>query len=145
MADSSTILDLINPDQAGHATQANELFDPMSPGAAFGRQATACSALRWGYYGGVLRIANVPTHINNGFVDLTASTTNYVYRDASGVVTTTTSIPGSWPGPLASNNVALYQIVTGTNTVSSWIDYRLAAGEIGNAGAAALESLAVQG
>lgn len=96
----------------------------MSASALFGRRASACIGLTFGYYGGNFLVAGTPTQIANGTVALTASTTNYLYADTGGVVNVATSAPGSWPGPLAADAIALYEIVTGASTVTSYIDYR---------------------
>jgi hypothetical protein len=66
----------------------------------------------------------VPTVIASGTIALTASTTNYLTITTAGVVTKVTSSPTGWPGPLANGEIALYSIVTGTATVTSYTDYR---------------------
>jgi hypothetical protein len=64
------------------------------------------------------------TTIANGTIALTATATNYLYVDATGTVTKATSAPSGWPAPLASNAIALYQIVTDGAGVTSYTDYR---------------------
>jgi hypothetical protein len=125
MADSTTNLDLISASQAQKEVTANALFDAGSPGSAFGRRASTCSGLTWGYYGGVMGVSGTPTVIANGTKTLTASTTNYLYLTSAGVVTVTTSTPSGWPGPLSAGAIALYEIVCGANSATSWTDYRL--------------------
>lgn len=135
MSNSTTTLDQISASQSQKEVTANALFDAASPSTGFGRRASACSGLTWGYYGATVDVAGTPTQIANGTIALTASTTNYLYATSSGVVTKTTSIPSGWPGPLAAGAVALYAIVTGTNTVTSYTDERLSSGRIGATGA----------
>jgi hypothetical protein len=132
MADNPTNLPLISASQGGKEITANALFDAASPGTTFGRDQVTSIGLTWGYLGGVIRPAGVPTPVVNGTVALTASSTNYIYSTSAGVVTVVTSAPGSWPGPLAAGAIALYEVVTGTASATSWIDYR---GWWGSAGA----------
>lgn len=134
MANSTTNLDTISSTQAQKEVAVNELLDAASPSAALGRHASACSGLVWAYYGGTILVGDTPTQISNGTVTLTGSDTNYVYVDSSGDVVCTTSAPASWPGPLAGDAIALYEIVTGSATVTSYTDYRLAAATRGPAG-----------
>lgn len=142
MSNSTTNLDLIDVAQGGKETTANELFDAVSPSSAFGRHASATSGLTWGYYGGtVLDVDGVPTQVANGTITLTASATNYLYidQDTSGPhVAKTTSAPTGWPGPITSpaNATALYRVVTGTSSVTSYQDFRLAGGIPGATGPA---------
>ena len=107
---------------------ANAIFDAASPSTGFGRWASQCIGLIWGYYGGTLQISGTPTQIANGTLTLTASTTNYIYLTNVGGVVVTTSIPSGWPGPLASSHVALYDVATGSASVTSYNDWRTAQG-----------------
>lgn len=125
MSDSTTTLDLISASQSQKEVTANALFDAGSPGLGYGRRASTTAGLTWGYYGAVIDQSGTPTVVANGTIALTASDTNYLYITSAGVVTKTTSIPGSWPGPLAAGAIALYEIVTGTATVTSYTDWRL--------------------
>lgn len=136
MSNSSTNLDLISSSQAEKEVTANGLFDAESPAVVFGRRASTTTGLTWGYYGGNVLVSGVPTQIANGTVALTASTTNYVYATSAGVVTVTTTLPTGWPGPITSpaGATALYTIVTGTSTVTSYTDWRLAVGQQGPTG-----------
>lgn len=119
MSGSTTNLDLIATAQAQKEVTANALFDASSAAMMFGRRASTCSALTWGYYGGGMMLSGVPTVIANGTVALAASDTNYVEADNAGVVTANVIgfTVGAYP---------LYEIVTGAATVTSYIDYRIA-------------------
>ncbi len=117
MSSSSSHLDLISPSQASKEATANELFNAGSPAALFGRRASTCTGLTWGYYGGPMLVDGVLTVMANGTVALTASTTNYIEATRAGVVSknTTAFTPGQIP---------LYTAVTGTSTITSWTEYR---------------------
>ena len=117
MASSTSNLDLISASQASKEATANELFNAGSPAALFGRRASTCTGLTWGYYGGPMLVDGVLTVMANGTVALTASTTNYIEATRAGVVSknTTAFTPGQIP---------LYTAVTGTSTITSWTEYR---------------------
>ena len=120
MSNSTATYDPIVQSQAGKEITANAFFDAASPATTFGRRASTCSGLTWGYYGGTIQVDGVLTQIANGTLTLTASTTNYVETTRGGVVSknTTGFTAGSTP---------LCQVVTGTATVTSYTDYRLQA------------------
>src|SRR5699024_10719814 len=50
--------------------------------------------------------------------------TNYLYVDSAGAVQKVTVAPAGWPAPLASDAIALYEIVVGSSSVTSYTDYR---------------------
>lgn len=122
MSSTTPLIDQIDFSQTQKEVIVNRVNNAESPAALFGINTVV--GLTLSYYGGVFNVASVPTVIASGTIALTASTTNYIYATSSGVVTQTTSIPGSWPGPLASGAVALYSMVTGASTLTSHIDYR---------------------
>lgn len=125
MADSTTNLDTIAVSQASKEVTANALFDAGSPATLFGRRASTCVGLTWGYYGGTANVAGTPTTIANGTVSLTASDTNYVEANSSGVVSA--NIVGFTAGAYP-----LYEVVTGTATVSSYTDKRVLTAPLGS-------------
>ena len=120
MSNSTPTYDALVQSQSGKEITANAFFDAASPATAFGRRASACSGLTWGYYGATIMVDGVLTQIANGTLTLTASATNYVEVTRAGVVSknTTGTTPGSTP---------LYTVVTGAATVTSYTDYRLQA------------------
>jgi len=120
MASSTTNIDVIYQSQSGKEVTANAYFDAASPATLFGRRASTCTGLTWGYYGGNVLVDGTVTAIANGTLTLTASTTNYIEANRSGTVSknTTGFTAGSTP---------LYAVVTGTSTVTSYTDYRLQA------------------
>ena len=118
MANSISRLDLLTGSTAGRDTLANELFNPMSPAALFGRRSQGCTGLTWAFYGGAMILAGTPTAIPNGTVTLTNSATNYVQANpATGAVT---AVTGAWTSGLAP----LYRVVVSGGVATSWIDYR---------------------
>lgn len=118
MSNSTTLLDTISVNQSNKEAVVNALLDAASPATLWGRHASACNALTWGYYGGNYQVGATANAIANGTVTLTASTTNYVYANATtgAVSVNTTGFP--------AGAIPLYNIVTGTTTVTSYTDER---------------------
>jgi hypothetical protein len=98
--------------QAGKEYTVNALADAASPATLYGRQASTCSGLQWGWYGGTLMVDGTLTAIANGTLTLTASTTNYVEADRTGAVTANTT-------GFTFGQVPLYTVVCGSATVTS--------------------------
>lgn len=117
MANSSTTLDLIASSQAQKEVTANALFDAASPAMLFGRRASACTGLVWGYYGGALLVDGEPEAIANGTITLDASETNYVEADSDGVVSSNTT-------EFSAGAIPLYVVVTGSGAVTGYSDMR---------------------
>lgn len=115
MSDSISLLTQLQSGQS-QITTINELMNALSQ-MTFGGRKQSSSGLSWDYYGGRVTVDGVSTAIANGTVALTASTTNYVEATRTGVVSvnTTAFTPGA---------IALYKVVTGTATVSSYEDHR---------------------
>ncbi|MBL0420517.1 collagen-like protein [Ramlibacter sp. AW1] len=125
MSDSNSPLDLISSSQASKEIVANALFDSMSANALFGRRASTTAGLTWGYYGGKFQKPDgTIIAVANGTVALTPNATNYLYVDSTGAVQKATSAPTGWPGPLADDAIALYEIVTGPGSAISYTDWR---------------------
>lgn len=91
MANSTTNLNLVTASTGGSA-QANALLDAASPAMLFGRNSVASSALTWGFYGGTVLLAGVPTQVANGTIALAASRTQQI--EAGPVSNTTAPITG---------------------------------------------------
>lgn len=117
MSNSTPTYDAISESQAGKATTANQYFDAASPGTFFGRRASTCSGLTWGFYGATILVDGALTQIANGTIALTASSTNYIEATRAGVVSK--NVVGFTPGA-----IPLYQAVVGPSTVTSYSDYR---------------------
>lgn len=124
MSHSTTLLDLLAASQAQKEVTAISLFDAASPAMLFGRRASTTAALTWGYYGGTVLVAGVPTQIDNGTVALAASATNYVEATSAGVVSANTS-------GFTAGRTPLYTVVTGAASVTSYIDQRTVGGSAG--------------
>lgn len=117
MANSATNLDQIATAQAQKETRANELFDAGSPATLFGRQASQCSALTWGYYGGTLYVDGAATAVSNGTLSLTNGATNYIEATRAGVVSANTT-------GFTAGRMPLYTAVTAGSVVTSYTDHR---------------------
>lgn len=124
MSNSTITYDPIVQSQASKEVTANAYFDAASPATLYGRRASTCSGLTWGYYGGNVFIAGTLTQVANSTQALTASTTNYLEANpATGAVSKNTT-------GFTAGYIPLYSIVTGTATVTSYTDYRIAAPSI---------------
>ena len=130
MASSTSNLDLISPSQASKEATANELFNAGSPAALFGRRASTCTGLTWGYYGGRLSVAGVSTLINNGTIALSASSTNYIEATTAGVVSKNTTA-------FTGGSIPLYTATTSASAVTAYTDYRT--GDYGSASGSGTE------
>jgi len=117
MADSTDKLTQLTAAQAGKETTVNELMRTVTPASAMARRQSS-SGLSWDYYGIDRWYINATaTTKANTTLALTASSTRYVASDRSLVVTdNATAFP--------PEKLALYKIVTGTATVTSYEDHR---------------------
>lgn len=123
MANSSTNIDTISTSQSAKEITANAFFDATSQSATYGRRASTSSGLTWGYYGGnVIKTDGTLAQISNGTLTLTASSTNYIVAlKSTGAVSFSTATT-NWND--TANYWRLYQVVTGSSTVSSYTDNR---------------------
>lgn len=118
MADSTTNMDTIATTDAGKEVKVNNYMDAASYGTAFGRRATACSGLTWGYYGiSRLYVNGIAVVKANTTITLTASSTRYLAADRALAITeNATAFP--------ADKLAIAKIVTGAATVTSYEDHR---------------------
>lgn len=116
MSDSTSKLTQLTTAQAGKEATVNELFNAASQAMLFGRRQSS-SGLSWDYFGGRVPIDGTATEIANGTVTLTASQTNYVEATRAGVVSANTTA-------FTAGSIALYKVVTGASTVTSYEDHR---------------------
>jgi hypothetical protein len=116
MSDSTSLLTQLITAQAGKEATVNELLNALSP-PAFGGRRQSSSGLSWDYFGGRILVDGVSTAIANGTVTLDASTTNYVESTRAGVVSKNTT-------GFTAGSIALYKVVTGSATVTSYEDHR---------------------
>jgi len=117
MADSTTKLTQLTTAQAGKETTVNELTAALSIASPLSRRQSS-SGLSWDYYGiDRWHINATATTKANTTLTLTASSTRYVAADRALAVTdNATAFP--------ADKLALYKIVTGTATVTSYEDHR---------------------
>jgi hypothetical protein len=122
MADSTTNLDTISTASAQKEVAANETDDAESPASFGGRHGSVTLGLTWGVYGGKYMAGGASPAITmaaNATLALTASSTNYVEFDpVTGAFSSNTT-------GFTAGRVPLYSVVTGSSTVSSYIDERM--------------------
>ncbi len=117
MANSTTNLDILTTN-AQQEPGANALFNAASPSMLYARRESTTTLLTWGYYGGYTTINGTYTSVSNGTLALTASSTNYIEVNPAGTVSKNTTA-------FTAGSIRLYSVVTGTATITSYIDYRL--------------------
>jgi len=117
MSDSTSLLTQLTTAQAGKEATVNELNNAFSTAAWFARRQSS-SGLNWDYFGlGRWYINATATTKANTTLALTASSTRYVAADRALAVTdNATAFP--------PEKLALYKIVTGASTVTSYEDHR---------------------
>ncbi len=120
MSNSTPTFDPILTAQASKEVTANAYFDAASPATLYGRRQSTSSGLTWGYYGGNVLVNGALTQIANGTLTLTASTTNYVEAEP-----TTGAVSSNTTG-FTAGRTPLYTVVTGSASVTSYTDHRLA-------------------
>ena len=124
MSNSTVTFDPIVQSQASKEITANGFFDAASPATLYGRRQSTTSGLTWGYYGGNVLVNGVLTQIANATLTLTTSTTNYVEAEP-----TTGDVSFNTTG-FTVGRTPLYTVVTGTATVTSYTDHRLAVPDV---------------
>lgn len=129
MANITTHLDIIQVNEASKEVVVNALFDAASHALTYGRHESLCTGRVFAWYGGAVFLPDGSrVEIANGSDELTASTTLYVVASKlTGVV--------SWSNTTTNWNSGdywrLYSCVTGTDTVTSYTDYRKPAEYLG--------------
>lgn len=121
MADSTTNITQLSASQSQKEVTANELFDATSVAMYGARNATTCSGLTWGYYGGRWGGAEVA----NGTLTLNADDTNYIVLDRSTgevLLDTASSSDDLWSYP--DLYAHLYVVNTGASSVTDYEDHR---------------------
>lgn len=124
MSNSTITYDAISQSQASKEITANAMFDALSPASLYGRRQSTTSGLTWGYYGGNVLVIGVLTQIANATIALTASATNYLEAEP-----TTGAVSKNTTG-FTAGRTPLYTIVTGTATVTSYTDHRIAVPDV---------------
>jgi len=112
-------MDQINSAQASPEIIINENFEALADLAVYAKKASTTTGLTWGYYGG--RWAGFA--VTDGTLTLTASATNYIVAaKATGVLSVSTATT-NWAD--TTNYAKVYQVVTGTATITSFASYRV--------------------
>jgi hypothetical protein len=124
MSDSTANLDQVSQSAVQRETTINEINDAASPSTIYGRHASACAGLTWGYYGG--RISG--TLVANGTLAMTASNTNYVVAHRTTGVASASTANTNWNNTTTYGRC--YLIVAGASALTSWEDHREGTGGI---------------
>lgn len=132
MSDSTNPIDQVSQSAIARETKINDNFDAASPAMNYGRRASTCSGLTWGYYGG--RWGGFS--IANGTTTLTDNATTYmVVTISSGAVSFSTSST-NWNN--TSTYARAYKIVAASGVVT-YEDHR--AGQYGTVAGGAAASV----
>lgn len=119
MSDSTTLIDGIVQGSGSQDLQANAVFDALSPAMLYGRRASTCSGLVWGYYGGnVTKSDGTQTTIANGTLSLSASVINYIVAQKSDGAVSSSTGTTNW------NDRANYWRLYIRNADGTWTDER---------------------
>lgn len=118
MSDSTNPLDQVSQTAIQREVTTNSLFDAASPATVFGRRASTCAALAFGYYGGRFN----GTSVANGTVSATDSTTNYVVAHRSTLAVTISTATTNWND--AGTYMRLYKLVASGGAITSYEDHR---------------------
>lgn len=120
MANSTTHLTTLTSAQASKEITVNQLFDAASPALMFGRKQSS-TGLSWDYYGGYFWVNGGPVWVPNGTLTLSASQASICIEVSR--AGTVYAVNGSTFTP---GRFALYTVVTGASSVTSWTDMRQA-------------------
>jgi len=124
MSDSTANLDQVSSTAIQREATINALLDAASPATLFGRRASTCAALAFGYYGGRLD----GTSVTNGTVTATASNTNYVVAHRSTLVVSISTSNTNWNNTTTYGR--MYKLTAGGSTITAYEDHRCGAGGI---------------
>lgn len=114
----------IASNQASAEVPINENFNVLEHVATYGKKASTTTGLVWGYWGGTWG-GNV---IADGTLTLTASAVNYIVVDRTTGAISVSTATTNWNS--AATYARVYQITTGTLTVTSFVDYRAGLGGV---------------
>lgn len=102
----------------GADIRCNDNFDAVAQAGVFGKKNPTTSGLTFGYFGGNYN----GNAVADGTVALTASSTNYIVALISTGVVSVSTTNTNW---LNTNSyIQLFQVVTGTASITSWSDFR---------------------
>lgn len=117
-----------------HDVTINQLANSLAKGTLFGIKTRQTVGLRLTLYGGTFPTSAGPVRLADASINVTASTTNYIYADTSGVVSKVTVAPTGWPGPMDTGYMALYQLTVGADAITSGTCYVVGPASPGVAG-----------
>lgn len=118
MADSTTNIDTIASADSAHEVKANAFFDAVSTLSLFGRRNSTSTGLTWGVYGTARVHINATATVKaNATQAITASSTRFLSINRAMTTSEVATV-------FDADKYALYRIITGTTTVSSYEDHR---------------------
>ena len=133
--DTTATLDTLESSQTQQEIPFNGNANAMSPAALFSFNQPRTHGLSLTLNGGVMPLINgVLLFVPTATISLTASTTNYIYVTAGGVLTKATVAPAGWP-TLVGGAMALYQLTVGADAITSGTNYLNGCGWTGGVGA----------
>jgi hypothetical protein len=127
MSDLTTNLDQVSQSVSQREVQINALLDAAAPATIFGRRASTCAALVFGYYGGRFN----GTSVSNGTVTATDDSDNYVVVHRTTLAVTVATATTNW------NNTAVYarayKLVAADGAITDYEDHRAGIGGVAQA------------
>lgn len=118
MSDSTSLLDTITSGQSAKEVTANAFFNAISVLSMFARRDSTSTGLTWGLYGASRVHINATATVKaNATQALTASSTRFLSVSRALAYTEVATA-------FAADKWALYRIVTGVSTVTSYEDHR---------------------
>ena len=124
MSDSTANLDQVSSTAIQRETTINALLDAASPSTIYGRRASTCTGLTFGYYGGRMN----GTSVANGTVSATASNSNYVVAHRTTLAVTVATSTTNWNDTATYGR--MYKLTAGASSVTAYEDHRFGTGGI---------------
>lgn len=124
MSDSTANLDQVSSTAIQRETTINALLDAAAPATIYGRRASTCTGLTFGYYGGRMN----GTSVANGTVSATASNSNYVVAHRTTLAVTVATSTTNWNDTATYGR--MYKLTAGASSVTAYEDHRFGTGGI---------------
>lgn len=118
MADQTTPIPQVSQSVSQRETQINNNFDAGSPSLMFGRRASACAGLVFGYIGGRFN----GTDVANGTVTATDDATNYVVVDRSTLAVSVSTSSTNWNNTTSYGR--MYKLTAADGAIIDYEDHR---------------------
>lgn len=132
MSDSTQNIDQVSSTAIAREATTNSNDDALSPGSIFGRRASTCVALTFGYYGGRFN----GTLVANGAVAATNAATNYVVAHKSTLAVSISTSITNWNDTTTYGR--MYLLIAAGSVITGYEDHRAGAnGILGGGGAGA--------